>query len=143
VARTETNQAYREAEHLRLQGLPFVVGYEVRRSNRVFTCDICGPLAGNYPKDFKFVGWHQNCRCSVIPILATAGELSQLNDLILSGKSTDAFTSKNQIADVSDGFKNWVSENKDMLLRVKSVPYFLTDNSHLSELDFLKQRNSK
>lgn len=61
LARTEINMAYRTADHLRWQQLDFVVGIEVRRSNRKYNCVVCESLAGKYPKDFKFTGWHPQC----------------------------------------------------------------------------------
>lgn len=127
VARTETNQAYREAEHLRLQGLPFVVGYEVRRSNRVSNCDVCGPLAGKYPKSFQFRGWHPQCRCHVIPILMTSDELSKLNDQLLKGEKPSG-GSVNQVDEPHGGWSDWLKQNRDKIDRAKSVPYFVTDN---------------
>ena len=72
---TETNMAYRSADYERVQSLDFVLGIEVHLSNN-HTCldskgvpqpfhDICDELEGRYPKDFKFVGWHPNCRCYI------------------------------------------------------------------------------
>ena len=83
---TEGNLAYRTADHLRWQQLDFVVGIEIRLSNNhtlngVPFTDICDDLAGKYPKDFKFTGWHPFCRCNAIPILKTEAEIEQDNDL--------------------------------------------------------------
>ncbi len=59
---TETNMAYRTADHTRWQQLNFVTGIEIKLSNN-HNCrgiakgqfyDICDELAGIYPKDFKF-----------------------------------------------------------------------------------------
>ena len=68
LAATETNIAYRTADHVRWQQLDFIVGIEIHLSNN-HTCrgrdgkpkplyDICNELKGKYPKDFKFTGWH-------------------------------------------------------------------------------------
>ncbi|MBQ9638742.1 MAG: hypothetical protein IJV22_04195, partial [Bacteroidales bacterium] len=70
LAATETNIAYRTADYERIKDLDFVVGIEVHLSSN-HTCkgvegvfrDICDELQGKYPKDFKFTGWHPNCRC--------------------------------------------------------------------------------
>lgn len=74
LARPETFIASRTADYERWQDIDFVVGIQVVRSNNPYECDVCGSLAGKYPKDFKFVGWHPNCRCRAIPILATDEE---------------------------------------------------------------------
>lgn len=128
LARTEINMAYREAEHLRLQGLPFVVGYEVRRSNRVFTCDVCGPLAGKYPKTFRFVGWHPNCRCFVIPILLTPEEFERMNEQLLLGEEIGDVASVNRVEQPPAGWFDWLERNQSQLSRAKNKPYFVLDN---------------
>lgn len=96
LAATETNIAYRTADYERWQNLDFVVGIEILLSNN-HTClgadgkphpfhDICDELAGRYPKDFKFVGWHPHCRCRCIPILMTEEELMEGNRRIMRGE---------------------------------------------------------
>jgi hypothetical protein len=70
LAREEINRAYREAEWIRWQQNPSVIGYRVVTSNRVATvCEICKELAGVYPKSFKFLGWHVQCMCHCEAIL--------------------------------------------------------------------------
>lgn len=128
VTRTETNIAYRSADHLRNMQLDFVVGFEVRRSNNPYICPICGPLAGKYPKTFKFVGWHPNCRCYVIAILMTDEEIDKLQDALLAGEEI-SIKSENQIVSPHGGFSDYIRDNKEMLLRRKSQPYFVTDNN--------------
>lgn len=96
LAATETNIAYRTADYERWQNLDFVVGIEISLSNN-HTClgadgkphpfhDICDELAGRYPKDFKFVGWHPHCRCRCVPILMTEEELMEGNRRIMRGE---------------------------------------------------------
>ena len=75
VARTETNMAYRASDHERWKKIDFVVGLEIRRSNNPYECDICSTLAGRYPKDFKFVGWHPNCYDEQTEVLTNKGWL--------------------------------------------------------------------
>ncbi|QDK80848.1 hypothetical protein EXU85_20435 [Spirosoma sp. KCTC 42546] len=128
LTRTEINSAYREADHLRYQQLDFVVGIEVRRSNHVFSCDVCESLKGRYPKTFKFKGWHQQCRCHAISILATPEELQKLTGMILNGEDPSTLRSVNEITDLPEGFTRWVSDNQDRLNRAKQVPYFISDN---------------
>ena len=58
IARTETNMAYRRADHERWQRMDFVLGQEIQLSRRHPRPDICDDLKGRYPKDFVFDGWH-------------------------------------------------------------------------------------
>jgi len=111
LARTEINMAYRTADHLRWQQLDFVVGIEVRRSNRKYDCVVCESLAGKYPKDFKFTGWHPQCRCYAIPIMATEKELLD------SIENDSPIQSKNEVRDLPNNFTKWMNENSN---RIKS-----------------------
>lgn len=75
--RTTINIAYRTADYDQYQSLPFVRGIEIRLSNNHPVADICDDLAGVYPKDFKWTGWHPNCRCYQIPVLAKPEEVDK------------------------------------------------------------------
>lgn len=60
--RTTTNIAYRTADYERYQTEDFVIGIEIHTTNNpTHKEDICDLLAGSYPKDFKWTGWHVNC----------------------------------------------------------------------------------
>ena len=48
--------------------------------------DICDELKGDYPKDFKFTGWHPHCRCYATPLLKTPEELAADNQRIMQHK---------------------------------------------------------
>lgn len=128
LTRSEINMAYHEADRLRWNSLDFVVGYEVRRSNNTSDCDVCESLKGKYPKSFIFRGWHSNCRCNAIPILATAEELSQLNQLLLTDQDTASFRSSREVTQINPGFLDWLDRNQDRLQRAKNLPSFITDN---------------
>jgi len=122
LARTEINMSYRTAEQQRWNQLDFVVGYEIKRSGRPFACSVCESLAGKYPKDFKFTGWHPSCRCYSIPILKTKDEFFD-----------DSSTSKNEVKEVPKNFKDWVALNNSRIEEAKqkgTLPYFLKDNSN-------------
>ncbi len=125
LARTETNMAYRTADHLRIQDFDFVVGIEVHRSDHPYPCPVCEALAGKYPKDFKFVGWHPQCRCYTTTILKDDEEF--WNDL-----DNDTNTpSKNEVKEPPKGFNDWVKDNKDRIERAEkkdNLAYFLRDN---------------
>lgn len=126
LTRTETNMAYRTADHERWKQMDFIVGIEVIRSNNPYGCDICGSLAGKYPKDFKFVGWHPSCRCRAVPIFASEDEF---DDYLDTGK----INSKQVVSKVPQGFENWVKGHSEDIKKWKSVPYFLTDNKAVVE----------
>jgi len=128
LTRTEINMAYHASDHERWQQFDFVVGYEVKLSNNHPVMDICNDFAGKYPKTFKFVGWHPHCRCHTIAILCTQDELSQLSNSIMSGEDTQGFASVNQVADLPNGYTDWIQANKDRVTTAKSIPYFIKDN---------------
>lgn len=137
LASTEANIAYRTSDHTRWQQMDFVVGIEVRLSNN-HTClggdgkphqfkDICDKLAGKYPKDFKFTGWHPHCRCHAIPILKTQEEMAEDTRRILNGEPTDS-NSENRVDSVPEEFNTWVADNKERAKGWSSMPYFIRDN---------------
>ena len=122
LTRTETNMAYKAADFERWNQLDFVVGIQVIRSNNPYSCDVCESLIGRYPKDYRFIGNHPNCRCRAVPIFASDEEF----DSMLEGENVESI---NKIKDVPAGFKGWVKENKEAIKGWKSKPYFLTDNN--------------
>lgn len=128
LTRTEINMSYRTSDHERRQQLDFITGFEVKISNNHPVTDICDDLKGKYPKEFKFVGWHPQCRCKVITILCSKEELSDLTDKILNGEDTDKFRSVNQVENVPSDFKRWIVANEERAKRWKSKPYFMVDN---------------
>lgn len=124
LARTEINMAYKTADYERWQQLDFVVGYEVKRSGRKYSCSICEAFAGKYPKWFKFVSWHPNCRCYVIPILMKDSEFW-----------SESKTSVNEVTEVPPGFKRWCAENLERAKKSSSVPYWVRDNFKKGRLE--------
>lgn len=128
MARTEINMAYRTADFMRWQQLDFIVGFEVRRSNNEYNCPVCASLAGRYPKDFRFVGWHPQCRCYVVAILCSQKELEAMNRVLLAGESLSSFKSRSQILKVPKGFTEWIRDNADRIKASKTSPYFISDN---------------
>ena len=125
LTRTEVNMAYRASDYERNQQLDFVVGFEVRRSNHVFSCPVCESLKGKYPKTFKFVGWHPQCRCHCISITSTQEEF------IESVKNDSVLKSKNEVSSIPSNFTGWVKDNKERIDNAKRKPYFLTENEKL------------
>lgn len=137
LTRSEINMAYRESDLLRWEKLDFIVGYEVKLSNNhtlngVPFVDICDDLVGKYPKEFKFKGWHPQCRCQSFPILMDPNEFDtdELNELkaALDGTEYNKYDSANKVSDVPKGFKDWVSDNAERSQNWASQPYFIKDN---------------
>lgn len=138
LVRTEINMAYREVDFVRYNQLDFVVGFEVKRSNRFFECDICSSLKGKYPKSFKFVGWHPNCRCYSVAILCTEDEMQRLTNQIIDGQEPSLQKSKNGIYSTPKEFDDYVKQNRQRILNAKSLPYFVRDNVDFSSLKFAR-----
>lgn len=135
LARTETNIAYREADFLRFQQLDFVVNVEIRLSNNHPCVDICDDLKGIYPKDFKWTGWHPNCRCYMIPVLARKEEIDKMLGKILNGEDASSVDTKNQ-KDLPNQFIDWVKSNEDRYHKAEAngtLPYFIRDNKRVVE----------
>lgn len=130
LARTETNIAYRTADFERWQQLDFVVGVEIKLSKNHPHTDICDELAGKYPKDFKWTGWHPNCRCFMVPILAGEEDIEGMIEKILAGEEEEIINDQN-IQDYPQEFHTWVKENEERIETAKAkgtLPYFLKDN---------------
>lgn len=129
LTRTETNIAYRTADHTRWNQLPFIQGFEVRLSNNHPVIDICDDLKGLYPKEFKFTGWHPNCRCHVVAVLPTDEEFDQMEEALLNGEQD--IVSSRQVISPPEGLKKWVKDHKGMIKQSKkrgTLPYFIKDN---------------
>ncbi len=138
LARTETNIAYRTADIDRWADLDFIVGYEIRRSNNPYPCDVCEDLKGKYPKNFKWTGWHPNCRCHMVPILASSEEIEDAIERILLGDDKPITDSKNAVNDYSNDFKQWIRDNQERMENASSIPYFIRDNRKAID-EILKQ----
>lgn len=141
LAVTETNMAYRTADHERWRQMDFVVGIEIHLSNNhnckgvprgLFT-DMCDALQGRYPKDFKFTGWHPHCRCYATTVLKTPEEMDADTERILDGEPVDG-GSVNRVEDVPEGFRKWVEENRERIEGARSLPYFVRDNEGYVEV---------
>lgn len=130
LTRTEVNMAYRTSDYERNQQLDFVVGFEVIRSNNIFSCPVCESLKGKYPKTFKFVGWHPQCRCHCISITSTQEEFIEHEKKLLAGEES-VLKSKNEVSSIPSNFNDWLNDNKERIENAKRKPYFLVDNEKL------------
>ena len=127
LAATETNIAYRSSDWERWQTLPFVTGIDIKTSNNHPRYDICDELKGQYPKDFKFSGWHPQCICYQVPIQMTDAEYDKLEDAILAGEDPNV-VSKTTVEDPPEGFTDFLRVNRDRINGWNSTPYWVKDN---------------
>lgn len=133
LAGTEINMAYRNADLQRYAAIPTIMGYRVVLSNNhtlngePFT-DICDELAGDYPKDFKFVGWHPHCRCHVEPIMATPDQLSEYYKAVAAGNADD-FKFTGHVTTLPPAMARYIDNNRDRFDNGEiKRPYFIADN---------------
>jgi hypothetical protein len=130
VARTETNIAYRRADNERWQQLDFVLGQRIELSKQHPKKDICDKLAGDYPKDFIFDGWHPQCFCFVTPILMDESEMKKATEAFARGET---YTPRGKvIRDYPEGFKSWVRDNAENIAAARergTEPYFIRNNA--------------
>lgn len=123
---TETNMAYRSADHAQEQQMPFVLGIEIHTSDNHPVEDICDELKGVYPKEFKFTGWHPFCRCFTTTKLPTREELSKWAQMTDEDRAKYHFTG--EITKMPKQFDNWIKDNKERIENARNKPYFITDN---------------
>lgn len=130
VTRTETNIAYRRADNARWQNMDFVLGQHIELSRSHPKKDICDDLAGDYPKDFVFDGWHPQCFCVCTPILMDEAEMAKVTEAFLKGET---YKPKGKpITEYPQNFKDWVTDHKDKIEIARkngTEPYFLRNNS--------------
>lgn len=138
LARTETNIAYRSADFERWQQLDFVIGIEIKLSNNHPITDICDLLKGIYPKGFKFTGWHPNCRCYMVPVLASQEDIDKMLDKIMDGEEPGklSVSPSDEVTEAPEVFKKWLEDPKTQERMEKAqakgtLPYFIKDNQSL------------
>lgn len=129
LAVTETNMAYHKADNERWRQLDFVLGYEVQVSGtNSNVCPLCMELAGKYPKEFEFVGWHPHCRCHAVPIMEDIDSFQARQDALLRGERIPA---TGQVTAPPKNFTDHLANNSDRLQRASkagTLPYFVRDN---------------
>ena len=139
MTRSEINMAYRQSDYLRWQQLDFVVGMKVQLSGNhtclgkdgkahIFT-DICDILAGDYPKDFKFTGWHPQCRCIATPIMKPYDEWNE-DRKHLDSKGYRSLPASNEVNNAPAAFSAYIRANEKRIAGWKSTPYYIKDNPH-------------
>lgn len=131
MTRTEINIAYRTADYENWSKNPLVLGFEIVLSNSHTVTDMCDELAGKYPAEFKFTGWHPQCKCAAVPIMIKYDEFIKYESAVIAGRDVSNYPFTGKIADVPETFKIWVKGKEkqidEMTIR-GTLPYFLKDN---------------
>lgn len=128
---TETNMVYNYANCERWSSEPYVLGIRIRTSANHPEKDICDELAGDYPKDFMWRGWHPRCRCSMSSILIDRNSEEWKYLRSLPEKEYRAYKSPNLVPNVPEKFYKWCERNADKLDLAREngkLPYFVRDN---------------
>lgn len=136
VARTEVNMAYRSADYTNWSLEKMVLGIRIRLSNNHTLngepfFDICDELKGDYPQDFKFTGWHPQCRCWAVPITPKQDEVIEYTRKIIAGEDVSDFRFTGQVEEMPKVFKVWYAKNAGRVARMKNKPYFIADNENI------------
>jgi len=121
LAATETNMAYRSADFARRNQLDFVYGITVHLSGQHPRYDICDPLAGDYPKTFKFIGWHPLCICFTTAKIPTKAEMRKF---LKTGKADK----RRIITAIPRSATAYAKSHAPIYANYKSVPYWFNDN---------------
>lgn len=127
------NRKHRVSDHSRSQNFDFVVGVEIKRSNNPdHLCEICRVGAGKYPKDFKWTGWHDGCKCITTFILKTPDEFALETQQILYGISTNS-KSANSVNTIPVSLISYVASNVEFCSKQnwykQNKKYFSTNSN--------------
>ena len=103
-----------------------------------------------YPKDFKFVGWHPNCRCYPTFILMTDEELKASRKALLNGEEPPKIKSKTRLQMCprtsrktnKERAKGWSSMPYFARYNPKYVPDFEVDTYSSAERKFTRARRT-
>lgn len=124
----EINRGFREADYESWIDNPLVIGIEVILSNNHLIKDECDILAGKYPKDFKFIGWHLGCKCCSIPVTPSKEEVIEYVKAQAAGEDVYNWKFKGEVTDIPNSMKEWISKNKETFEK-ESIPEWITCNS--------------
>lgn len=132
LARTEVNMAYQASDHERWKASWWVKGIRIALSNNHPVKDICDILAGDYPPDFKFTGWHPQCRCSAVGLTMSHAEIIEYQRHEKAGEDMSRYEVPGKIKEPPRAFKEWVADNLHRFKDPSKLPYFLRDNAKYS-----------
>lgn len=106
LSATSTNMSYRSADYDRWSQQDFVLGVTIQRSgNNKGPCKVCDSMCGDYPKTFKFTGFHPFCICFATPKVMDPDDLA---DYLLN----DTIPQSQIITDIPQVAKEFVDTNK-------------------------------
>jgi hypothetical protein len=126
MARNEVNLAYRENDYMRRQRLDFVKGVRVQLSPAHPEYDICDEMVGDYPKAFRFSGWHPNCLCFTTTILESRRDfVTRMN----TGKSV----SGSGVERIPRRAQRYLDDNSEQIKGWSNKPYFLENFKNTAE----------
>ncbi len=142
MARTEVNMAYHASDTDRWRASWWVKGIRVSLSNnhtttdgeghKVPLIDICDDLAGDYPPDFDFPGWHPQCRCYAYAITATQDEIAEYMRRKKAGEDMSQYRIPGTITEPPANFQRWLEDNAERLEKAAGrgkTPYFVARNA--------------
>lgn len=124
LARSEINMAYRTAEQTRWRQMDFIIGYEIKLSGSHPREDICDMLAGKYPKDFVWTGWHPNDLCYVVPIIMSEDDYWAMRE-------GEVQESELQYSELPEKFREYIEKHQDSIEASQmrgTSPYWIRDN---------------
>lgn len=128
LAKEEVNQAYRAADHERWKQMDIINGIKISPSESHFTRmpggDICDELAGEYPKDFMFPGWHVGCLCYATAITLPKEQFIKR----LQGEDVEM-----KPVQIPEKFTSYVESHKEQIEGWKSKPYWYSRNRGFTE----------
>lgn len=146
VARTEVNMAYQASDSERWTRSWWVKGIRVSLSNNHTSpdskgrpaplVDICDELAGDYPADFRFTGWHPQCRCFATAITCEYADIRDYYRRKRAGEDMTDYTPPGTINEPPEQFKRWMADNSDRLAgaaRRGTTPYFIANNAKYTD----------
>lgn len=156
LARTEVNMAYHSADSERWKNSWWVRGIRIWLSNNHTVkdskghpqplVDICDELKGDYPADFKFSGWHPQCRCVATALTCSYADIRDYCRRKQAGEDMTGYTPPGTIAEPPAAFKNWLADNSDRLAGAAergTTPYFVRDNAKYTQPQATSQPNEK
>lgn len=131
LARNEINMAFRSAEQERWTRMDYIKGKEIKTTNNLnHKKDMCDLLAGVYPRDYYWVGWHVNCMCYAIPIIMNEEEY---------------WSGKQPLDTMPEEFTDWVDDNKDKARQSSYITHYakVRDTAKTVSIPLGLQRNEK
>lgn len=143
LMRTEINMSYHYANCERWANEPFVIGIRIWGSPQHPEPDICDELWGDYPKDFKFSGFHPQCLCAASAITASREEIREYHRRKRAGEDVSNFECKGTVKDVPQQYKDYLQQHREQIQRAGergTLAYVFRDNPKYLRTIFDKEQ---